>query len=173
MLLRNRRSLAAVVAFVLLAVVVLPALFAYRYTAPEQRGDFLRRPWRAWAFAYAALAVPADSELKTSGMALRKGEWLFRGTVIDPQEVQLVFTSQNVPYTFAHDIGTRQVTSTVTPSYRFIWQVRGEVDTLPGAAPTVVALLDYKTGRVLYDVRDDLRPAELSPSPAASPSNLP
>jgi len=158
---------------VVLAVVVLPALVAYRYTAPEQRGDFLRRPWHAWAFAYAALAVPADAELKTSGMALRKGEWLFRGTVIDPQEVQLVFTPQGMPYTFTHDIGAREVTSTVTPSYRFIWQVRGEVGTLPGSAPTVVALLDYRTGRVLYDIRDDLRPAELSPSPVPSSSSLP
>ena len=172
-LFRNKRFFAAVVALVLVAVLVLPALVAYRYTAPEQRGDFLRRPWRAWAFAYAALAVPGDSELKTSGMALRKGEWLFRGTAIDPQEVQLVFTPEGVPYTFGHDIGARRLTSTVTPSYRFIWQVRGEVKTVPGSESAVVALLDYRTGRVLYDIRDDLLPVELSPSPAASPSSLP
>jgi hypothetical protein len=29
----------------------------------------------------------------------------------------------------------------------------------------VVALLDYDTGRVLYDVRDSLRPSELAPEP--------
>lgn len=162
-----------VVVLALVAVLVLPALVAYRYTAPEQRGDFLWRPWRAWGFAYAALAVPDDSELKTSGMALRKSQWLFKGTAVTPQEVQLVFTPARAPYTFSHAIGERTVTSTVTPTYRFIWQVRGKIDTLPEAATMVVALLDYETGRVLYDVRDDLRPEELSPSPAASPSSSP
>ena len=44
----------------------------------------------------------------------------------------------------------------MTPSYRFLWQVWGVIDTLHSHGQTMVALLDYKTGRVLYDVRDDL-----------------
>lgn len=160
---------AIIVAIVLLAG-VLPAFVAYRYTAPEQRGEFLRRPWRGWVFAYAALAVPGDARLKTSGMALRKVDWLFRSTAIDPQEVQLLFTPQDTPLTFSHDIAARKVTSTVTPSYRFIWQVRGLIDTIPGSSRTIVALLDYETGRVLYDIREDLLPSELAPTPSPEPA---
>jgi hypothetical protein len=169
-LFRNKRFLVAFVVIVALAAIVLPALVAYRYTAQEQRGAFVRRPWRGWAFAYAALTVPGDSQLKTSGMALRKAEWLFRGTVMDPQEVQLLFAPQDVPFTFGHDIGARTVTSTVTPSYRFIWQVRGSVATISDSSQIIVALLDYETGRVLYDARDDLLPSELAPSRAPSPA---
>jgi len=32
-----------------------------------------------------------------------------------------------------------------------------------------VALLDYDTGRVLYNVRDNLLPAEVAPGPTSSP----
>ena len=58
------------------------------------------------------------------------------------------------------------MTSTVVPSYRFIWQVQGAIDTVSDETDTIVALLDYNSGRVLYDVRDDLTPAELAPQPA-------
>jgi hypothetical protein len=168
--LRNKRLLVAIIVTFVLAAAVLPAFVAYRYTAPEQRGDFLRRPWRGWAFALAALTGPGSAQLKTSGMALRKAEWLFKGTAIDPQEVQLLFVPQDAPLTFSHSIGAREVVSTATPYYRFIWQVRGLVDTIPDSSRTIVALLDYETGRVLYDIRDDLLPSELAPEPSSRPT---
>jgi len=163
------------VAVVLAALVVflLPAFVAFRYTAPSQRADFIRRPWRGWSFAYAALAVPGDAELKTSGMALRKADWVFKGTVVDPREVQLLFVPQGRPYRFTHSIDGREVTSTVVPSYRFLWQVQGAIDTLSERSDTIVALLDYDTGRVIYDVRDDLLPSELTPEPTSSPQPEP
>lgn len=170
---RDRRFIGAFVAIAVLVIVVLPAFVAYRYTAPEQRGEFLTHPWRGWAFAYAAVAVPGDSELKTSGMALRKAEWLFRGTVIDPEEVQLLFVRQNAPYALVNTIGGREITVSVKPSYRFIWQVRGSVSTMPDEDRMIVALLDYKTGRLLYDVRDDLLPPVTAPSAEPSPSTTP
>lgn len=172
---RDKRFLAAAIVVAALVVFVLPAFIAFRYTAPEQRGQFLSRPWRGWSFAYAALAVPGSSELKTAGMALRKADWLYRGTAVDPREVQLLFVGRKQPYTFEHAIDGRSVTSTVVPTYRFIWQVQGAIDSVSERTDTVVALLDYSSGRVLYDVRDDLTPAELAPQPAdtASPSPSP
>jgi hypothetical protein len=94
---------------------------------------------------------------------------VFKGTPVDPREVQLLFVPAGRPYRFVHDIDGRAVTSSVTPSYRFIWQVQGVIDTISDRGDTVVALLDYDTGRVLYDVRDDLLPAELTPEPTSSP----
>ncbi len=177
--LRSKRFLVVAAVIAAIAVFLLPAFVAFRYTAPSQRGDFVRRPWRGWSFAYAALAVPGDAELKTSGMALRKADWVFKGTVVDPREVQLVFVPEGQPYRFSHSIDGREVTSSVVPGYRFIWQVQGAIDTISERTDTVVAMLDYATGRVLYDVRDDLLPSELtpepasSPQPASSPSSLP
>lgn len=169
--LRNKRLLITIGLVVAVAVLVLPTLVAYRYTAPEQRGEFLRRPWSGWSFVAAALTVPADSVLKTSGMALRRSEWRFRGTAVDPQEVQLIFTEQDVPYTFSHTIGGRTIATTVTPSYRFLWQVKGSLTTRPDSSWIVVAVLDYETGNVLYDVRNDLLPDDPSPSPTPTPSS--
>jgi hypothetical protein len=172
---RDKRFLVVAVVVAALVIFVLPAFVAFRYTAPEQRGQFLTRPWRGWSFAWAALSVPSGAKLKTSGMALRKADWLYKGTVVDPREVQLLFVKRKQPYTFEHSIDGRTLTTTVRPSYRFIWQVQGPVDTVSDETHTVVALLDYNTGRVLYDVRDDLTPAEMAPQPgdAASPSPTP
>jgi hypothetical protein len=166
---RSKRFLVVALALAALAVFLLPAFVAFRYTAPSQRGDFVRHPWRGWSFAYAALAVPGDAELKTSGMALRKADWVFKDTVVDPREVQLLFVPAGRPYRFSHSIDGRVVTSSVTPSYRFIWQVQGVIDTISDRSDTIAALLDYDTGRVLYDVRDDLLPSELGPEPTSSP----
>jgi hypothetical protein len=49
------------------------------------------------------------------------------------------------------------------------------VDTISGSGNTIVALLDYRSGRVLYDIRDDLTPAELAPRPSdtTTPSPAP
>lgn len=166
---RSKRFLVVTAVLAALVVFLLPAFVAFRYAAPSQRGDFIRHPWRGWSFAYAALAVPGDAELKTSGMALRKADWMFKGTVVDPLEVQLLFVPKGRPYRFAHRIDGREVTSTVVPSYRFIWQVQGAIDTVSDRTDTIVALLDYDTGRVLYNVRDDLLPTELAPRSTSSP----
>jgi len=170
---RSKRFLIVALLLAALVVFLLPAFVAFRYTAPSQRRDFLGHPWRGWGFAYAALAVPGDAELKTSGMALRKVDWVFRGTVVDPREVQLLFVPEGKPYRFTHSIDGREVTSTVVPSYRFIWQVQGAIDTVSDRSDTLVALLDYDTGRVLYNVRDDLLPSELAAEPASSPQPEP
>ena len=166
---RSKRFLVGVLVLAALVVFLLPAFVAFRYTASSQRGDFVRHPWRGWSFAFAALAVPGDAQLKTSGMALRKADWVFKNTAIDPREVQLLFVPAGRPYRFTHSIDGRVVTGSVVPSYRFIWQVEGVIDTISDRSAALVALLDYDTGRVLYDVRDDLPPSQLTPEPTSSP----
>jgi hypothetical protein len=165
----SKKSVVAAIVIAALVVFLVPAFVAYRYTAPLQRGQFVTHPWRGWAFAWAALAVPGNAELKTSGMALRKADWLFKGTAVDPREVQLLYVPKDRPYTFTNAIDGRTVTNTVVPRYRFIWQVQGVVDTVSKRSDTIVALFDYATGGVLYDVRDDLRPADLVPEPTSTP----
>jgi len=164
-----------------MVVFLFPAFVAFRYTAASQRMDFVRRPWRGWAFAVAAVGVPGSSQLKTSGMALRKADWVFKGTSVDPREVQLLYVPAATPYTFSHRVDGRLVTSTVTPTYKFVWQVEGVVgtgsdaDADADADETVVGMLDYRNGHLLYDIRDDLLPSQLIPRPtsSASPSSAP
>lgn len=158
----------AIVALVLAAFVFLfPALIGYRYTAPSQRNDFVTHPWRGWSFAWATIMVPGDSKLKTSGQALREAKRVFRGSSVDPQEIQLLFVPEQRPYTFTHDVAGQSVTSTVTPSYRFIWQVTGKLDVASTSPPVIVAMLDYASGAALYDVRNDL-PSATQPEPSPS-----
>ncbi len=173
MMLSPKRLMIVVAIAALLLALFLPALVAYRYTAPAQRGEFVSGPWRGWSFVIAALRVPGDSRLKTSGVALRKANWIFKEGVVDPHEVQLLFVPQDEPFTLVHAIDGRTVTTTVEPSYRFIWQVQGSVRTVSERIDTIVALLDYRTGRLLYDVRTDLTPAELAPPEAPAGQTAP
>lgn len=167
-------ALALVVAIV---IFLFPALIAFRYTADSQRMRYVEAPWRGWSFLAAALAVPADSQLKTSGQALRKATWLFRGSVVDPRQIQLLFVPKHRAYFFRHEIGRTMVTSKVVPTYRFIWEIQGRIDTYNTSGNVIVGMLDYKTGHLLYDVRKDLSgPAAIpppndtaGPSPAAVP----
>jgi hypothetical protein len=165
MLLSPKRLFVVVAVAAALLVLLLPALVAYRYTAPAQRGDFVTRPWRGWSFVSAALRVPGGSELKTSGAALRKANWVYRDGPVDPREVQLLFVPENEPYVLVHALDGRTLTTVVEPSYRFIWQVQGVVATVSERVDTIVALFDYETGRLLYDVRDDLTAEELEAEP--------
>ncbi len=159
--------------WILLALVVgvgafyLPSLVAFRYTAAAQSTGFLTHPWRSWSFIATALTVPGDSRLKTSGNALRAADSRFHGSAIDPHEVRLLFLPEGMPYTFTHPLGARTVTTTITPPYRFVWQVSGHIDTLSGP-DTVVAMLDYRTGKLLYDVRDDLSQSQGATEPDTS-----
>lgn len=166
---RNTRLWVTVIVVMIVVIALLPALVAYRYTSPVQRDEFVSHPWRGWSFMAAALGVPSDSELKTSGEALRKAVWLYKQSGITPLEVQLLFVTAGEPYAFEQEVAGDRLEAAVTPEYRFIWEVRGTVPTGAGTgAPrqtAVVALLDYETGRLLYDVRDDLPPAWLAPSP--------
>ena len=152
-----------------------PSLVAFRYTAPPENVAFLYEPWTSWSFAYTALTVPGDAELKTSGEALREAEKTWPGPMIDVHEVRVLFLHEGEPYTFTHDVNGREITTTVTPTYDFVWQVRGKIGKTQ--SDTVLGLLDYRNGDVLYDVRSDLLqyqspPVESTPTtvPGSSPS---
>ncbi len=169
---RNKRFWIILILVVVILVFYLPSLVAFRYTAAAQNTGFLTHPWRSWSFIITALTVPGDSRLKTSGIALRHADGYFRGSAIDPHEVRLLFLPEGKPYTFTHPLGHRTVTTTITPPYRFVWQVSGHIDGVSGP-DTVVALLDYRTGRVLYDVRTDLPQGTPATEPTDSPSAAP
>ena len=173
MLAHRSRRFWTVVVIVIAFVFYLPPFIAYRFTAPSQNMGFLTHPWRGWSFIYTAFTVPGDAQLKTSGDALRRAYAIFAGSSVDPREVRLLFLSEDKPYTFTHDVAGRQVSTTLTIPYRFTWLVSGVIDTTHSKQLVPVALLDYRSGRVLYDVRSDLPPELAVPEPSTAPSAMP
>ena len=173
---RDKRFLAVAIVVAALVIFVLPAFVAFRYTAPDQRGEFLRHPWRGWSFAYAALAVPGDSELKTSGMALRKADWVFKGTAIDPREVQLLFVKRKQPYVFQAR-GRTAVSSPARWCPVTASSGRSRASSTRSRTAPTRSWRCSTTGRagMLYDIRDDLTSAELAPprGDTTSPSPAP
>jgi hypothetical protein len=175
---RTRRFWVTLIVVVAAAVFYLPSLVAFRYTAAPQNTSFFTHPWRSWSFAFTALTVPGDAKLKTSGEALRKAEVVWKQSAVNPDSVRVMFVSGGEPLTFTHEVAGSEVTTTVTPPYDLVWQVRGDITSPDGKVSEneIVGLLDYRSGKVLYDVRKDLPqspPATVSPSPAASPSASP
>lgn len=166
---RSRRFWAIFIVIVALIVFYLPALIGFRYTALSQNTSYLLNPLKGWSFVITALTVPGDAKLKTSGQALRRAEAQLADSNVDPQEVQLLFLPEGKPYTFTHSVPGREITTTVTPPYAFVWQITGRVD---GSEDTLIALLDYDSGEVLYDVHTDLGgvPGLPDASPSASPA---
>jgi len=168
---RDKRFWIILIVVVVALALYLPSLVAFRYTASTQSTGFLTHPWRSWSFIVTALTVPGDSRLKTSGIALRSADARFAGSSIDPHEVRLLFLPEGKPYTFTHPLGRRLLTTTITPPYRFVWQVTGHIDGVKGS-DAVIALLDYESGRTLYDVRRDL-PQRGGVEPTTTPSDEP
>jgi hypothetical protein len=164
----GKRFWATVALVAAIVVFYFPSLLAYRYTASAQSSSFLTHPWRSWDFLFTALTVPSDSTLKTSGAAMRKAEELFDKAQVDVVQVRLLFLTAGVPYTFTQQLGTRSVTTRITPPYRFVWQVAGTVRTLAGGHMLVVMLLDYRGGAVLYDITSDLPGVPSTPSPGTT-----
>ena len=128
---RDKRFLAVAIVVAALVVFVLPAFVAFRYTAPEQRGQFLTQPVARLELrlgrARRARATPS-SRRRAWRCARRTGSTRARPSI--PARCSCCSSSPRQPYTFTHTIDGRTLTSTVVPSYRFIWQVQGVVDTV-------------------------------------------
>jgi hypothetical protein len=168
---QSKRFWIILIACVTVFAFYFPSLVAFRYTAPPQNVTFLYRPWKSWSFAYTALTVPADAELKTSGEALRAAEKVWPEPQFNAREVRVLFLNEGRPYSFTHDVLGDEVETTITPTYDFVWQVRGTIGR--DDTDTVLGLLDYRTGDVLYDVRDDLGGSAATPGPTPAASTTP
>lgn len=164
---QSKRFWTILITCVVVVVFYFPSLVAFRYTAPPQNVTFLYKPWKSWSFAYTALTVPGDAKLKTSGEALRAAKKAWPGPSPSVDEVRLLFVEEDRPYEFTHSVDGRDVTTTITPPYDFVWQVRGAVG--KGTDENVVGLLDYRSGAVLYDVRTDMASPTVAPSTASTP----
>jgi len=164
--LRGRSKLfwALVALVAALVVFYLPSLVAYRYTAGSQNASFLTHPWRSWRFLVAGLTVPGDSRLKTSGAAYQEADRLFRGSELEVVAARLLYLDPGDAYTFEplpadadrSGLPADLDQATIVPPFRFVWQIEGRVRR--SGQDLVIAMLDYRSGDVLWDVREELPP---------------
>lgn len=163
-MLRGRSKLfwALVALVAALVVFYLPSLVAYRYTAGSQNASFLTHPWRSWRFLVAGLTVPGDSRLKTSGAAYQEADRLFRGSEFEVVAARLLYLDPGDAYTFEplpadadrSGLPADLDQATIVPPFRFVWQIEGRVRR--SSQDLVIAMLDYRSGDALWDVREEL-----------------
>ena len=144
---RPSRRWTWIVALVVGVLLLLPMPIAERYTSPTQDGQYLLHPLRAYQFVWTAARTSTSSRLNTSGEALAEAKTYFKDTTIHPTKVELLFLPEGGPYTYRTARGD---VLTVTDPGSFVWEVWGTDSADSGsAAPDVVGLIDYKTGKML------------------------
>ncbi len=145
----NRRIVVILLGVVAI-LLFLPLVVAERYTSPTQDGQYTGNPIRAYRFVFAAATVSPASELNTSGEALDRAKTLFAGTDLLPNRVELLFLggAEDYRYTTIHGddlfVGKPET---------FMWEVWGVTTDGTEAASDVIALLDYRTGRLLASIQ--------------------
>ncbi len=144
---RPSRQWTWIAALVVVVILVLPMPIAERYTSPTQDGQYLLHPLRSYEFIWTAAWTTPSSPLSTSGKALAEAKKYFAVSTVRPTKVELLFLPDSVPYTYRTARGDVLTAATHGP---FVWQVWGtdSADAEP-SAPDVVALIDFKTGKVL------------------------
>jgi hypothetical protein len=129
-----------------------PALIARAYTSgPGAASVSLIRPDRGWEFLANAAWTSRNADLPTAAAARRRAREIWAGPPAIAERVQLVYLDGDfdapVPdgATAAADGHGR-----VSPASRLGWVVSGPVR---GGREQMIGLLDYGSGRVVWDIR--------------------
>lgn len=144
----RRRAIGVIAGVVAVAAVWVPSLVARTYTTEAQPIDFLSRPDKGWRFLYDTVRLSRHARLGTDGAALQRAKQVWPRA---SQDVELVYLVR--PVTLPVTPGGHSVPlalRTVRPRTRLTWFVYGR---LGGRARQVVGLLDYRSGRVIWDLR--------------------
>jgi hypothetical protein len=137
----------AVLAVALAGVVIYaPALMARAATGPHEPVDFLTQPQQGWSFVWDAAFQIKGARAGDPAAARRLAVADFAGTSVVPSRVELEW----VPDRRVHLVGGGG-SAPVTAKARLVWMVTGRVR--PGGPIRTVGLIDFRSGRLTYDVR--------------------
>ena len=130
---------------VLIALLLLPAPIAERYTSPTQDGQYLLDPLRAYGFIFTLLRVGDDAVLGSSGKALQSAKTVFVDSYWRPVKVELLYLDDERPYEYLKRTGERLL---ITNPPRLAWEVwgRSRDRTASEEALDVIGFLDYTSG---------------------------
>lgn len=142
----RRRAIGVVVGVGALALLWTPSLVARTYTHPAQPIDFLSRPDKGWRFLYDTVRLSRGAKLGSEGPALATAKRIWRRA----ESVELVYLER--PLTLPAPVGIRapRRPATVRPRSPLTWFVTGRIGNAP---PQLVGLIDYESGRVVFDLR--------------------
>jgi hypothetical protein len=145
---RGRSSLfwAVLAAAIAGALVYGPAYLADRATAGGPV-SFMARPQDGWRFVAAVVPAIGDARAPSAESAARIAIRAFAGSSVRPTEVGLLFLPDG-----RFVAGSGKDRHTVTAKRTLVWKVAGR--TRPGGAVRTVALIDFESGRLVYDVRE-------------------
>ncbi|MGZ4480951.1 MAG: hypothetical protein ACXVY5_01995 [Gaiellales bacterium] len=137
----------AVVAVVVVgALVYVPAYLARASTAPDEPIDFLTHPQAGWEFMFTAVTDLPGARLGSPSAARRAAVRMFSGSPVRPSRVDLMYLPDRV-MKLRLAKGTRDLTANA----KLVWRVTGRAAV--GEPLVTVAVLDFRTGEVIYDVR--------------------
>lgn len=134
------------------AVVVLwaPSLVATAY-AEQPASDYLANPAEGWAFLWEAVTASRNPRLGTADAAMHQASQVWAGppAVASGVSLKSVPSPWDVPVP-AGGVQPLAVRDQARPADELNWVVTGRVR---GGAEQVIGLLDYRTGRVAWDIR--------------------
>lgn len=134
------------------AVVALwaPSLVATAY-AEEPASTYLANPVAGWAFLWEAVTASRNPRLGTGDAAMVQASQVWAGPPAVATDVSLkaIAAPWDVPVPAG---GTAPIAARdqARPAHELNWVVTGRVR---GGPPQVIGLLDYRSGRVAWDIR--------------------
>ncbi len=147
----RRRAIGVTVGLAAVAALWTPSLVARVHTTPAQPIDFLSRPDKGWRFLYDTVRLSRHAKLGSDAPALQRARQVWPRV----EDVELVYLVRPVTV----PVATGGLTPTlrarlVRPRSRLTWFVHGRIGRRPRQ---VIGLLDYRSGRVIWDLRRVIR----------------
>ena len=143
----RRRAVGVIAAVSAIAVLWAPSLVARSFTTPAQPIDFMVRPDKGWRFLYDAVRLSRDPRLGSEGPALETAKRIWRR--VDAVELVYLVRPVIVPVP-AGGLAPSARERLVRPRSRLTWFVSGRIG---GRPRQVIGLLDFRSGRVIWDLR--------------------
>lgn len=147
----RRRAVGVIAAVGALALLWTPSLVARGYTTSAQPIDFLARPDKGWRFLYDTVRLSRHARLGSEGPARETANRIWRHV----EAVELVYLVGPVTIPIPPGGLAPARPQRVRPRSRLTWFVEGRVS---GRARQIIGLMDYRSGRVIWDVRRVARP---------------
>lgn len=142
---------AAMIAAGAVVAVWAPSFVATAYAEQPTATEYLANPAAGWAFLWEAVTASRSPRLGTADAAMQQASQVWAGPPAVAADVSLKSIAANwtvpVPPGGATAAPAR---STATPEAELNWVVSGRV---AGGPEQVIGLLDYRTGRVEWDIR--------------------
>ncbi len=140
----------AVIAGAAVVAVWIPSFIATAY-AEVPASEYLANPAKGWGFLWESVTASRNPRLGTADAALQEATQVWAGQPAVAADVSLkaIPTPWHIPVA-AGGVAPADGRDVVSPSDELQWVVTGSVK---GGPDQVIGLLDYRTGRVAWDIR--------------------